>query len=99
MKKYFFPSDLFCFKLEKFGMDNMTAILIDLRPQKEGDFSEESDEKTLEEIKAMDEYEQNKIWEKEKNKIKEKNTVDVIKKLDDILKTKKELNKKCLENI
>lgn len=80
-------------------MDNMTAILIDLRPHKEGDFSEESDEKTLEEIQAMDEYEQNKIWEAENNKIKEKKSVELIKKLDDILKTKQELNKKCLENI
>lgn len=80
-------------------MDNMTAILIDLRPHKEGDFSQESDEKTLEEIKTMDEYEQNKIWEAENNKIKEKKSVELIKKLDDILKTKQESNKKCLENI
>ena len=80
-------------------MDNMTAILIDLRPQKEGDFSEESDEKTLEEIKAIEEYKQNKIWEAENNKIKEKKGVELIKKLDDILKTKQELNKKCQKNI
>lgn len=80
-------------------MDNMTAILIDLRPQKESDFSEESDEKTVEEMKAIEEYEQNKIRKIENDKIKEQKSAELIKRLDDILKTKHELNKKCPKNI